>query len=86
MHTLIITLFGFVLLALCYWISSRNKIRFLRYFPAIWLFFCGIHFAVGVNAGYSVQDELVVHAGVYGIPVIAWFALTQYLKRKNYSL
>ena len=86
MHTFIIILIGLALLAISHWVSATQKIRFLRFFPVIWFAISAAHLAMGLNAGYTLEEELKVHAFVFGIPTLVWLGLTQYLKRRNYTI
>lgn len=83
MHTLIMIVVGLLLLWIAHLVSAARKVRFLRFFPIFWFVICVIHLAIGLNEGYALDEELKIHALVFGIPVLVWLGLTQYLKRRT---
>ena len=57
--------------------------RTALYFLPIWLIVAGINMWIGVTqAGYSVADEVLFFALVFGVPAAAAFALRALLNRK----
>jgi hypothetical protein len=86
MHTFLIILVGYLILGFSYFISTRRKIRFFRFFPVLWFAICLVHLMMGLNAGYTLADELQIHALVFGIPVLTWLGISEYLKRRQGSL
>ncbi|MCW5623806.1 MAG: hypothetical protein KIT73_03705 [Burkholderiales bacterium] len=83
MHTIVVTLIGFVLLIVFIGVAFRRgpaarTVAAWR-FIGVWLVACIIHLCVGVFvAGYSLASELAVHAVVFGLPaILAWFLARQ---------
>ena len=79
MHTLIVTLIGFVLLAAFIGVARKRasapaRAAAARAFIPVWLVLCIGHICFGVfRAGYGLADELKVHSVVFGLPALtAW--------------
>lgn len=72
MRTLIIIAVGLVigLLALRLTPASRRGLA-AGLFSGGWLLACAYNLRIGLSHGYSLQEELPIHALLYGVPVIA---------------
>lgn len=77
MHMLIATLVGLITLGTMIGIAAivsqrpdRSAIA-AKIFLGLWLVASAIHFYRGVQAGYSVGEELVIHAVIFGVPALA---------------
>ncbi|MDB6178388.1 hypothetical protein PAF17_12860 [Paracoccus sp. Z330] len=78
MHTVLVILGGFVLLAITYAMALWHSASLRRAFPVyaiLWVIASAINLWIGVtHAGYSVSDELPIFVVVFGIPcAVAWF-------------
>jgi hypothetical protein len=79
MHTLMMTATGLVLLAVFHFgtaMLNRRRagppINGHTIFIRIWFAVSAVNLLVGVfSAGYSVPDELLVHAIIFGVPALA---------------
>jgi hypothetical protein len=82
MHTLVVTLAGFVILGLLLRLTKPRAAGARRFIPA-WLVLCLAHLGYGVlAAGYGLIEELGVHAVVFGLPATVAFVLSKTLKLK----
>lgn len=82
MHTIIVTLVGFVILGLLLGITQPRDTGARRFIP-VWLVLCGIHLGYGVGiAGYGLAEELGVHAVVFGLPAAVAVVLSRLLRPK----
>jgi hypothetical protein len=76
MHTLIVTLIGFVVLAVFIGVAGKRagtaaRAAAARAFIPVWLVLCIGHLCFGVfRAGYGLADELKVHSVVFGLPAL----------------
>lgn len=89
MHTILVILGGFGLLALCL-LSGRllggpgaaSLIASLKWFLPLWLIGAGINMYIGVaRAGYSVAEELPIFLLIYAVPAavaaLLWWRLAR---------
>ncbi|MGO4259935.1 hypothetical protein [Lysobacter sp. TAB13] len=89
MHTILVILGGFVLMALCL-LGGRifggagvaSLIAGLKLFLPLWLLGAGINMYIGVaRAGYSVGEELPIFLLIYAIPAavagLLWWRLAR---------
>jgi hypothetical protein len=82
MHTIIVTVIGFILLGVMTGLVRPRPQGALRFLP-VWLVLCTLHLAYGVlGAGYGLVEELGVHAVVFGAPAAVAFVLTRVLRPK----
>jgi peptidoglycan/LPS O-acetylase OafA/YrhL len=82
MHTIIVTLAGFVLLGVLLGLTKPRDAGARRFIP-VWLVLCVIHLGYGVLvAGYGLGEELGVHAVVFGLPAAVALVLSKTLKPK----
>lgn len=80
MRTAIFILAGLILLGIT---LAFSKAQFRPYvalaFIGVWLIVSAINLYIGVSHGYSLKEELLVHAALFGIPaaaaLAAWFWL-----------
>lgn len=89
MHTLLVILAGFALLALCLLVGrglggpgAAPPIPAIKAFLALWLIGAGINLYIGVaRAGYSVAEELPIFLVVYAVPAavagLLWWRLAK---------
>jgi hypothetical protein len=72
MRTVVFIVAGLILLAL---VVALSKPPFRRSaalaFIGVWLVVSAINLYIGVSKGYSLQEELLVHAALFGIPAVA---------------
>jgi hypothetical protein len=84
MHTLIITIAGFLLLGLFLGFAAWRKTgraTAARWFIPAWLLISAVHLGIGVFvAGYSFASELGVHTIVFGAPALAAWLLARRFK------
>jgi hypothetical protein len=89
MHTILVILGGFVLMALCL-LGGRifggpgaaSLITGLKLFLPLWLLGAGINMYIGVaRAGYSVGEELPIFLLIYAVPAavagLLWWRLAR---------
>ncbi|MFK3649159.1 hypothetical protein ACI2IY_12110 [Lysobacter enzymogenes] len=89
MHTVLVILGGFVLLALCL-LAGRGfggpgaapLILAIKLFLPLWLVGAGINMYIGVaQAGYSVAEEFPIFVGIYAVPAavagLLWWRLAK---------
>ncbi|MGO1069426.1 hypothetical protein [Lysobacter sp. CA199] len=89
MHTIMVMLGGFALLALCL-LGGRlfggpgaaSLIRGAKAFLPLWLIGAGINMYIGVvQAGYSVAEELPIFVLIYAVPAavagLLWWRLAR---------
>lgn len=83
MRTLIIILIGLALLALLLFVSKPGKrSQAALAFIGVWLVASGVNLGIGLSHGYSLAEELTVHAALFGIPaVVALFAWRKFRVR-----
>ncbi len=75
MRTLIIILVGLALLVFLLLISKREKRgRAALAFIGLWLVASSVNLGIGLSHGYSLAEELLVHAVLFGIPAVAALA------------
>lgn len=71
MRTLIIILIGLALLALLLFVSKPGKrSQAALAFIGVWLVASGVNLGIGLSHGYSLAEELAVHAALFGIPAV----------------
>ncbi|EON92478.1 hypothetical protein MARLIPOL_06994 [Marinobacter lipolyticus SM19] len=72
MHTFLVILGGFVLLALAVAVArtaGRTFSAALPFYLLVWFVFAALNMGVGVyHAGYSFMDELPIFILVFGLP------------------
>jgi hypothetical protein len=82
MHTIVVTLIGFIVLGTMVGLTSPHGKGAIRFIP-VWLVLCILHLAYGVlNAGYGLVEELGVHAVVFGAPALAALSVSHRLRPK----
>ena len=82
MHTIIITLVGFIVLGTMVGLTSPRRKGAIRFIP-VWLVLCILHLAYGVlSAGYGLVEELGVHAVVFGAPALVALGVSHRLRPK----
>jgi hypothetical protein len=83
MHTIIVTLVGFLILGVMLGIIRPRDAGARRFIP-VWLVLCIIHLGYGVLlAGYGLVEELGVHAAVFGLPAAVAYGLSRLLGPKT---
>jgi len=79
MHTVLVILGGFTLLAITYVIALWRGISLHRAFPVyaiLWVIASAANLWIGVvRAGYSVTEELPIFLVVFGVPCVAAWLL-----------
>lgn len=82
MHTFLVILGGFVLLALAVAVARTTGRTFstaLPFYLGVWFVFAGLNMGVGIyHAGHSFMDELPMFILVFGLPA----AIAAILARK----
>lgn len=89
MHTVLVILGGFVLLAVCL-LAGRGfggagaapLILAIKAFLPLWLLGAGLNMYIGVaRAGYTVAEEFPIFLGVYAVPAavagLLWWRLAK---------
>lgn len=72
MRTLIFILTGLALLALLLLVAGpARRAGAAKAFVAAWFVVSAVNFGIGLSRGYSLQEELLVHAALFGIPALA---------------
>lgn len=85
MRTLVIILIGLALLAAFLLLSKpRKRGQAALAFIGVWLVASGVNLGIGLSHGYSLAEELLVHAALFGIPAVA--ALAAWRKCRNRRL
>jgi len=75
MRTLILIVSGLVLLAVLLWLARpAYRSRAALFFVLVWLGCSAINLGTGLSRGYSLQEELLVHAFLFGVPALAALA------------
>ncbi|MEI2430701.1 hypothetical protein RDV84_15355 [Lysobacter yananisis] len=89
MHTVLVILGGFALLAVCLLVGrglggpgAAPLILAIQAFLPLWLLGAGINLYIGVaRAGYTVAEELPIFLGVYAVPAavaaLLWWRLAK---------
>lgn len=77
MRTLIFIVAGLAVLALLLLLAGRGRrAAAAKAFVAGWFAVSAVNFGIGLSRGYSLLEELLVHAALFGIPalaaVVAW--------------
>jgi hypothetical protein len=83
MRTLIVLVIGAILSAAFVYAANtfaRNKSAGVILFLMIWLIVCAIDFARGVKAGYSVAEELGIHALLFVVPAAVALCTARFLR------
>lgn len=72
MRTLVIILIGLVVgLAALRLAAPSRRMLVAWLFAAAWLLACAFNLRTGLSHGYSLQEELPIHAVLFGVPVLA---------------
>lgn len=77
MRTITLLLIGFALVALFLGLAGPDRRRLgALFFAVLWLAVVGWNLSVGLSHGYSLQEELPIHALLFGAPAFAawWFS------------
>ncbi|WP_242113153.1 hypothetical protein [Luteimonas aquatica] len=74
MHTLLVILGGFALLALCLLVArlaGASRRRAILVFLPLWLIGAAVNMWIGVaTAGYSVAEEFPIFLAIFAVPAI----------------
>lgn len=85
MRTLTVILIGLAIAAGL--VSARTALkignRAAAFFSLLWLAFCAVDTYIGTTHGYSLTDELVIHALIFVVPTTFAWALQKYLSRRQ---
>ncbi len=85
MRTLIVILIGIAIAAGL--VSARTALKLgtkaATIFSLLWLVFCAVDTYIGTTHGYSLTDELKIHALIFIVPTAFAYALQKYLARKT---
>lgn len=75
MRTIIIILIGLGVVALAMWLAKPgNRPRVAWGFAAVWLVATGLNLRTGLAHGYSLQEELPIHALLFAVPaLVGWW-------------
>lgn len=81
MRSVVFILAGLILLTVAVAISRAHfRARAALAFIGVWLAVSAVNLYIGVSHGYSLQEELLVHAALFGVPAAAalavWFRLS----------
>ncbi|MFJ1302049.1 hypothetical protein ACILG0_18950 [Pseudomonadota bacterium AL_CKDN230030165-1A_HGKHYDSX7] len=84
MPPLIALLVGFVMLGLFVLLGRSNRRVACYGFIAAWLALCVAHFTYATRvAAFGFQQELAVHAGVFGLPALVALVLAGVFHRRQ---
>lgn len=83
MRTLMFIAAGLALLGLCMVLTPSGKRAALAIgFIGVWLAVSGVNLGMGLSHGYSLQEELLVHLFLFGIPAASAAVLARYYSRR----
>ncbi|MFN3988113.1 MAG: hypothetical protein ACK4KV_21705 [Rhodocyclaceae bacterium] len=82
MRTLILVVVGLLLAAgVLRFAPSAWRTAAVGGFTLVWLVACGFNLRTGLSHGYTMAQELPIHAVLFGIPVVAAWAAWWWLRR-----
>lgn len=83
MRTLIAIGIGLVLLAIVlgatWWLGPKGRGRAITGFVVVWLALCAVDMFLGVSAGYSLGEELLIHLLIFAVPGLAAYLAARWL-------
>ncbi|MET0655242.1 MAG: hypothetical protein ABWY94_06700 [Pseudoxanthomonas sp.] len=76
MRTLTLVVIGLVFMAFAMWLTKpAQRITTAWLFTALWLLATSWNLYTGLSHGYSLQEELPIHIGIFAVPVVVAWAL-----------
>lgn len=82
MRTVLAIVIGLVLAVVVVMVTRSNSAwrgRALAGFVAVWFVACAVDTYAGVNAGYSLGEELLIHLVIFVVPALAAYLLARRL-------
>lgn len=82
MRTLILIIAGLLLAAATLrFVPPHLRMPGLVAFSLVWLGACAVNLRIGLSHGYTLAQELPIHVVLFGVPVLAAWAVSWWLRR-----